>query len=235
MALEQGTMKLAAPGADSPKASSEARPGDDDVLRAVLQLAQSCEYEVQHTHQVTRLALRLFDELRSVHGLGPRERLWLQYASLLHDIGLIEGVQGHHKASLRIILDSPLLPLDKSTRLLLGSVARYHRGALPRERHAHFARLKPGTRRVVRILAAMLRVADGLDYTHQSLVDDLVCNVSSEQVLVSCTVRTGAGGTGSSQAGEPGAAAAETERALEKGDLFVQVFDRKLVIECHYL
>ena len=237
MTLEQRALQMMAPsGADSlPTASSEVGPEDDDVQQAVLQLAQSCEYEVQHTHQVTRLALRLFDELRSVHGLGPRERLWLQYASLLHDIGLIEGPQGHHKTSLRIILDSPLLPLDKSRRLLVGSVARYHRGALPRERHGHFARLKPGARRVVRILAAVLRVADGLDYTHQSLVDDLVCNVSSERVLVRCTVHAGAGFEGSLQEGKLGTAAAEAERAraLEKGDLLEQVFERKLVVECH--
>jgi exopolyphosphatase/pppGpp-phosphohydrolase len=234
--LDQGTLEMmAASGKDSlAMASSDVGPGDDDVLTAVLKLSQSCEYEAQHTHQVTRLALRLFDELRSVHGLGPRERLWLQYASLLHDIGLIEGTPGHHKASLRIILDSPLLPLDKSTRLLVGAVARYHRGALPRERHGHFARLKPGARRVVRILAAVLRVADGLDYTHQSLVDDLVCNVASERVLVRCTVHAGKRFDGSVPEGEQDQSVAEAERAraLEKGDLLEQVFKRKLVIEC---
>jgi exopolyphosphatase/pppGpp-phosphohydrolase len=190
----------------------------DDRLQAVLQLARSCEYEEGHTHQVTRLALQLFDELQLVHGLGPRERYWLECGALLHDIGLIEGVQGHHKASLRIILDTPLLPFDKRERLMIGSIARYHRAALPQERHSHFAALKPGSRRIVRILAAILRVADGLDYTHQSVVNELSCVLSPKQILVRCAVK--------------GPAEEERQRALQKGDLLEEVLERKLVIEC---
>jgi putative phosphoesterase len=215
-------------GRSLPRSSARASPSRtlpsapeaaaDERLQAVLQLARSCEYEEEHTHQVTRLALRLFDELKLVHGLGPRERYWLQCGALLHDIGLIEGVRGHHKASLRIILDTPLLKFDKKERLIIGSIARYHRAALPQERHRHFAALKPGSRRIVRILAAILRVADGLDYTHQSLVRDLACVLSPRQVLMRCSVK--------------GPAEEERRRALQKGDLLETVLGRTLAIEC---
>jgi putative phosphoesterase len=208
--------KMARRGSGSPPTALAA--AENDRLQAVLQLARSCEYEEQHSQQVTRLALRLFDELKLVHGLGPRERYWLQCGALLHDIGLIEGVQGHHKASLRIILDSPLLPFDKKERLIIGSIARYHRAALPQERHRHFALLKPGLRRIVRILAAILRVADGLDYTHQSLVNELSCVLSPKQIVVRCVVK--------------GPAEEERQRALQKGDLLEEVFERRLVVEC---
>ncbi len=212
-ATASATTAAAAPPAAAPVMSEP----EDERLQAVLQLARSCEYEEQHTHQVTRLALRLFDELKLVHGLGPRERYWLQCGALLHDIGLIEGVQGHHKASLRIILDTPIVKFDKKERLIIGSIARYHRAALPQERHRHFAALKPGSRRIVRTLAAILRVADGLDYTHRSVVSELSCVLSSKQVVVRCVVT----------------APAEDERlrALEKGDLLREVFERELAVE----
>ena len=64
-------------------------PEQQAVLQTVLRLAQTCEYEVEHTNQVTYLAVRLFDELHGLHHMGPRERAWLVYASLLHDIGKI--------------------------------------------------------------------------------------------------------------------------------------------------
>jgi putative phosphoesterase len=209
--------------ADPLAATSAAAPAvpeatEDEHLQAVLQLAKSCEYEEQHTHQVTRLALRLFDELKLVHGLGPRERYWLQCGALLHDIGLIEGVQGHHKASLRIILDTPLLKFDKKERLIIGSIARYHRAGLPQERHHHFAALKPGLRRIVRTCAAILRVADGLDYTHQNVVSELSCVLSPKQIVIRCAVK------------QP--AEDERLRALEKGDLLREVFERDLLVEC---
>ncbi len=60
---------------------------------------------------MTDLALAIFDQLQ-IFGLGPQERLWLQYGALLHDIGWIEGRQGHHKTSLRLILAEPSLPFD---------------------------------------------------------------------------------------------------------------------------
>ncbi|MBL7065580.1 MAG: HD domain-containing protein [Anaerolineae bacterium] len=189
----------------------------DRRLQAVLQLAQDCEYEVEHTHQVTRLALRLFDELGTLHGLGAEERFWLRCGALLHDIGLIKGARGHHKTALRIILDTPLLPFDARERLIVGSIARYHRKALPQETHAHFAALDPADQDSVSTLAALLRVADGLDYTHQSLVQDISCETAPRQIIVRCGVRR--------------AAEVERQRALYKGNLLEQVLNRELVVE----
>ncbi len=186
-------------------------------LKAVLQLAERCDYEVEHSYQVTRLALQLFDELQSLHGLGAEERFWLRCGALLHDIGWIEGQQRHHKTSLRIILETPHLPFDRQERHIIGSIARYHRGALPKDKHEHFAALDAEERRSVTILAALLRVADGLDRTHRNVVEELTCELSPQQITVRCATR--------------GYAEAEREQALAKGSLLEQIFDRELVIE----
>jgi len=186
-------------------------------LEAVLHLAESCEYDTGHTHQVTGLALKLFDELQPLHHLGAEERFWLNTGALLHDIGWIEGQKGHHKTALRTILNTSLLPFDNEERLIIGSIARYHRGALPKKKHAHFTALRSWQRRTVKVLAAILRVADGLDRTHQSLVEDISCEITAEQILIQCSVSR----------------PAEVERlfALKKGRLLEKVFGRELAIE----
>ena len=194
----------------------DAEYSEDGRLDAVLSLAESYDYEREHAHQVTRLALRLFDELEPLHRLGYEERFLLQCAALLHDIGWIEGQQAHHKASLRLILDSTLLPFDERERLIVGSTARYHRKALPKDKHVHFAALGPEDQDVVRVLAACIRVADGLDRTHWSVVDDLWCEILRDLIIVHCIVSDNA----------------EQERieALDKGRLLEQVFNRRLAI-----
>ncbi|MBC8228492.1 YfcE family phosphodiesterase [bacterium] len=190
---------------------------DDFRLKAVLELAENCEYEEVHTHQVTRLALLLFDELQPIHHFGAGERFWLQCGALLHDIGWIEGWKGHHKTALRTIRDTKLLPFDNQERLIIGSIARYHRRALPKKKHAHFAALKSYEREVVSVLAGILRVADGLDRTHQSLVENLSCEVNPDEITVHCSVKH---------------SSEEDQRAaLKKGRLLEKVFNRKLVIE----
>ncbi len=196
-------------------------------LRQVLSLGRECRFEEQHAHQVTRLALRLFDELSVVHGLGTRERQWLQYAALLHDMGLIEGPQGHHESSLRIILHSPVLPFDETERQIVGFVAWYHSGELTQARHKRLKPLTPALQRSVTMLAALLRLADALDYTHQNVVRDLACTVTQQEVAIRCGV-IAEPSSGVDRSGLP-----EQQRALRKGDLLQQVSRRALRVECY--
>jgi exopolyphosphatase/pppGpp-phosphohydrolase len=189
----------------------------DGRLLAVMQLAQTCEYDAAHTRQVTHLALRLFDELQSLHTLGPQEREWLHFAALLHDIGWIEGWKEHHKVSLRIILTTPLLPFANKERLMIGSIARYHRKSLPDLKHDHYSTLSENERRIVDILAGMLRLADGLDSSHQGMVLDLACKVSPKKLVLKCAARA--------------SVKEEMETALEKSDLLGLVLHRNIEIK----
>jgi exopolyphosphatase/guanosine-5'-triphosphate,3'-diphosphate pyrophosphatase len=49
-------------------------------------------------------------------------------------------------------------------------VARYHRGAEPKKKHREFGQLERENRRRIRLLAAILRLADGLDRGHVGAV-----------------------------------------------------------------
>jgi exopolyphosphatase/guanosine-5'-triphosphate,3'-diphosphate pyrophosphatase len=190
---------------------------DDKIPKHIMHLAEMCQYDVGHSHQVTRLALRLFDELHPLHLLGEEERFWLHAAGILHDIGWIEGPKGHHKRALRIILRTSVLQFNNRERLIIGSIARYHRRALPKKKHGHFAALKAPERDIVEKLSAILRVADGLDRTHRNRVQDLSCEITPEHILIQCSVDN--------------PAEAEHQAALKKGQLLKRVFKRNLVIE----
>jgi len=115
-----------------------------------------------------------------------------------------------------MILDDPTLPFPRRERLIVGSIARYHRRALPSPEHGHYAALKPKDQRTVAVLAALLRVADGLDCTHQGIVAGLVVEVKPEAIVVRCQVHA--------------EAEEEREDALGKGDLLQQVFGKQLEI-----
>lgn len=163
-----------------------ASPEGDARLEAVLELARRCGYEREHTRQVTRLALALFDELRGLHGYGPWERFLLRCGATLHDIGWIEGQKGHHKTARRLILAADDLPLTERERQIVALIARYHRKALPKAKHPGWADLEAADRRRVRLLGGILRVADGLDRSHLSRVRGVRCEMAGGEVVVRC-------------------------------------------------
>ena len=189
---------------------------DEQYLQAALRLAKTCDYEADHTGNVTRLALRLFDETKNLHHLGQQERLWLNCAAILHDIGWIEGRKSHNKVTLRIILTTSLIPYTNKERLIVGSIARYHRKTLPTIEHDHFAALVPEDQQTVRILSALLRLGDGLDQAHAGRVRDLTCKISSKKISINCAINT--------------IPSEEDLAALKKRDLFEQVFNRKVTV-----
>ncbi len=194
-----------------------ANPAAGSPWLAVARLAETCHAEVEHSRQVTRLALRLFDDLQALHGLGDQQRVWLEVAARLHEIGKVEGVAKHHKTGLHIILATPILPFTNKERLVIGSIVRYHRKALPSLEHDHYHALNPAERLVVERLAALLRLADGLDHSHQNLVCGVKCQVRLRKVILRCTAGQGQ--------------AIEVEYPEEKADLFESVFKKKIDVQ----
>ncbi|MBM4040814.1 MAG: HD domain-containing protein [Planctomycetes bacterium] len=187
-------------------------------VRCALDIARQHPAELRHAQQVARLCERLFDALQALHGLGARERELLVCAALLHDIGLSVSISAHHKHSLRLILESALPAFTPEERLLVANVARYHRKSHPSPRHSEFADLAPPARETARRLAAIIRIADGLDRAHEDAVSDADVWQVGEK---SWTIRVSGSGD----------LAFACMGARRKAGLFEEVFDVRLTIE----
>ena len=173
-------------------------------------------WEVAHARHVRDLALALFDQLQSLHELGSAERDLLEAAALLHDIGWTVSGSKHHKHSYRLIHDngSRLTGFTLTEIELIANVARYHRKALPSLGHDPYANLPAPQREVVQRLAALLRLADGLDRPHWQTVTNLQCRLVNAHVEIVITA--------------PDHAADHIAGAARKRDLFETVFARPI-------
>jgi len=126
----------------------------------------------------------LFDDLKEEHHLGGHERLLLRCAAILHDIGTYVHTRAHHKHSMYLIRNSDLFGLTRHDMLLVGTVSRYHRKALPSQSHPEFASLSLEDRMIVSKLAAILRVADSLDRTHRDAPRPLEFHREGERFVI---------------------------------------------------
>ena len=188
---------------------------DAEARQEFLQFMYELETEPDHVLHVARLALLLFEQLQQLHELGPTDRALLEAAACLHDIGwaVTPGGKEHHKASARLIRERAWKSLEPGEVAVLALVARYHRQSLPDPEHKSFMRLAPDDRSRVDRLAALLRMADGLDRRHRQYVVDLSARIEADSVNIHLRTREFAD--------------REIAAAARKSDLAELVFRRK--------
>lgn len=201
---------------DDLSGSPIARVQPADRMETVRRFARKCRSNEQHCEHVARLAGALFDALQDAYALPPAGRDILVAASLLHDVGYLINHERHHKHAYHLIMHGDLRGFSAREIELIANVARYHRRALPKRSHPNFARLDKGERRLVRRLAGILRVADGLDRTHAQAVTGVRCRIGDGWLRLFVTA-----------ARDP---AIELDDAKRKAELFERAFRGELTL-----
>lgn len=176
------------------------------------------KYDEPHALCVTNLSLKLFDLLKEDHGLGPRERLLLEVAAILHDIGMYISGTSHHKHSAYLVAASDVFGLRKADKDIVSNVVRYHRRSPPQNSHVAYMSLPKGDRPVVSKLAAILRVADALDRSHQQRIRDFSLERQDEACILWISE-------------DVGDLSIERQALAEKGDMFVDVFGTLIALK----
>lgn len=81
---------------------------------SVHQLAEKCIFNKEHCIHISKLALKLYDDLQELHKLEPENRELLEAASILHDVGYHIAHTNHHHHSYYIIKNSELLGFNEN-------------------------------------------------------------------------------------------------------------------------
>ncbi|MEJ5260745.1 MAG: HD domain-containing protein [Anaerohalosphaeraceae bacterium] len=189
-----------------------------EIIAQAESFADRCGAEREHRQQVHRLSMKLFDLFAETLKLDESDRFILQCAAILHDIGWCTGQQGHHKQSMRMILEDATLPLTPEERTRIALTARYHRKSLPKNDHPVYSNLRPDEQKRIAALAALLRIADGLDSSHQSCIQDIQALRNSQLLILSCRSRQDA--------------SEEMQAAQKKSDLLAQILAQPVKIVC---
>lgn len=200
-----------------------ARTGDrwgiEDFRRQVLSsaaaLGQKYRYDEAHARAVAALSVSLFDQLGEEHGLSDRDRLLLEVAALLHDIGMFLSLRTHHKHAHYILMSSEIFGMSRDDMAIIANVARYHRRAMPQKSHIAYMGLDRESRVKVNKLSGILRLANSLDSDHLQKMSEVRMLREEEAWVLEVK---GAGDL-----------TIERLAALSRSDLFTEVFGKRLV------
>ncbi|MCC7476758.1 MAG: Ppx/GppA family phosphatase [Pirellulales bacterium] len=186
----------------------------EDRRAAIEEFAKNCGVDLPHARQVARLAGSLWQQLAAPLHLRAEDRELIESSAILANVGYLINFEGHHKHSYHLVLNSELPGYERRQLQLLANVARYHRGARPKKRHANLAELSPEDQQRVKSLAAILRLALALDRTHQQTVSEV--RARAQEGVVRIVIQS------------QGDAEVDVWAAERKVDLFERVFGRKV-------
>jgi exopolyphosphatase/guanosine-5'-triphosphate,3'-diphosphate pyrophosphatase len=179
--------------------------------------ARSCHADEDHSEQVRKLSVEIFEALEPTYAMGPRSCQLLEAAALLHDVGYFISYSKHHKHSYHLIRHANLFDFSPRETEIIANIARYHRKSLPKTKHDNFSRLTSRDQDLVLKLGGILRLADGLDRRRSNAVSRLGCSLDKKRFIL--------------ELGGDDDLSVEIYGAHTKGDLFKEAFNVKLVIQ----
>lgn len=186
------------------------------VLASVTGLGKRYHFDEDHASQVAEHSLFIFDAMLEHHGMGTRERQYLEVAAYLHDIGNFIRTSGHQKHSEYIVLNSEIFGLQRDGLRIVGNLVRYHRKAGPSPSHPNYMSLPREDRAAVLKLSAILRVADALDRGHTQRLHLTNLDIKEDHLILQTDCQ--------------GDLSLERLSLAEKADMFEDVFGLKVVL-----
>ena len=135
--------------------------------------------------------MQLFDATEALHELPADAREYLEAGALLANVGLVISHSKHHLHSYYVIRNSELTGLTDTEIEIIAQIARYHRKSAPKARHAEFGRLSGDHQRLVKTLAGILRVAIGLDRSHDGRVRSVMAQVRRDRLVIEALAKRG--------------------------------------------
>jgi exopolyphosphatase/guanosine-5'-triphosphate,3'-diphosphate pyrophosphatase len=154
------------------------------VIASAVNLGRKYHFDEAHHRHVARLSMTLFDVLQNEHGMNRRERMLLEVAATLHDIGMFIKGSGHQRHGQYIVANSEIFGLRKEELAIIANVIRYHRGDLPAPADIEYVALQKDERVLMLKMASILRVADALDRGHSQHISGITVEKKSEAIFL---------------------------------------------------
>ena len=180
------------------------------------ELCQRYDVDLAHARHVADLALTLFDVTIGVHGLSRQRRALVETAAMLHNVGFALSPAKHHTHGRDVILAHRLVELQEVEQSIVACTTALHRKRFKTKRldkELSFLALPEAVRADALSMAALIRMADGLDYSQSQTTQLGDAEVLSQGIAVAVLGPV---------------CAQDAARAQQKADLWHRIFDAQL-------
>ncbi|HIV12522.1 MAG TPA: HD domain-containing protein, partial [Candidatus Pullilachnospira stercoravium] len=171
--------------AESKKMLRSSHNFDNDIVMACRNIGKRYGVSKAHVQAVAEIALTIFDSMKKIHGLSPRERLLLECAVYLHDCGKFISLVNSVECTCQIIMATEIIGLSHREREMIAQTVRFN--TLPMESYEQVSRWTDLTLEdylTITKLAAILRLSNAMDRSHLQKIEKLRAAVRDGKLVL---------------------------------------------------
>ena len=155
----------------------------DAGYHSALRLAERCSVDLAHGEHVAQLGIELLHSIAKHYEVDTSLERLVRAAGLLTRAGNAISYSRYHLHSYYIIRNADLVGFTDDEVEVIAQAARYHRKGTPKASHAAFSQLSLDRQHDVELIAAILRVATGLDRSHDQSISGVKSVVLRQGIL----------------------------------------------------
>ncbi len=157
---------------------------DEDIVASAYAIAKRYKCDRNHLDQVSNFAMKIFDSMKKLHGMGKLERLQLQIAAILHDCGNFINLNNGAMNSYHIVASTEIIGLSHKERMEIANAVRYNIDELPAKSQIQ-SELFECDYVLISKLTAILRLANTLDKSHKQKFEDITVTIKDDEMIIS--------------------------------------------------
>ncbi|MDE5596454.1 MAG: HD domain-containing protein, partial [Lachnospiraceae bacterium] len=158
---------------------------EQDIIACAQNISKRYMGSKRRSETLEQIALTIFDSMKKVHGLGNRERLLLQLATILHDCGKYISLTNLGECSYNIIMSTEMIGLSHLEREIVANTVKYNHmdfdyyGVIGQtvllDKEAYLKMAK---------LTAILKIANALDRSHKQKFKNVKTTLQDEELII---------------------------------------------------
>ena len=161
----------------------------DDILSSAANIADKYGSFDLITAKLTDASLIIFDATKKLHGMGARERVLLNIAAILRNVGKYVSMSVPAETSFAIIKDSEIMGVSHKERLMIATIVQ---NSYPNNiSYDAFKSLEFDAKdEIIMIkLTAILRVATGISKNTEKTIQNLSAQLKDKELIIKVTTK----------------------------------------------
>jgi exopolyphosphatase/guanosine-5'-triphosphate,3'-diphosphate pyrophosphatase len=154
------------------------------VQNTIYGLGRRFNMDVDHANTTLRFSMKLFDELKSIHSLGRREKQMLEAAAILSDVGYYIDAKKHNQHSYYLVQSIEIPGLKREFVKMVSYLVLMHNGDVDNVLEGKYHYFPTEKKLMIRKLVSMLRVADAMDSSHMGLIQDFSVDILQGKIII---------------------------------------------------